>query len=487
MVAKLEDFKMARNDYREITAKLDAYVQHPPRNWVEYGDVCKILAAAFDRSVEINDGDLPLRPLFQRGLALLSRSPDRPMNNRPEPWAKSVRYDQEAALVISDVFLPFAKAFMNWAARIDLGDHLDFGPSLYKRFAFKLFSGCTENELKGRCMTFLFRRQFDEYGDRSWVFSGENVKLLLRDNAETLNAYSSELAAYQDQALAAAADSRPPIVRIRNLIFDIVEILDSVIESAKANAMLAPGERKPVYEVCRAGVLSAYGKMRDLTPRLIRYASENGGDDDADDYGLLDIDRKLATLAELRYPRGTEEFNTCENLISEFASEILFPCQLAKCDLVEDVPVHFFRLVFWLVCEDSVAKGNDAAAFGDLLRKFGSQLDRIERNTQPPNPGREDIYRLIDRMKVDPAVVGRSRSSIRKSIAYIRRGDVNDPKYGHDIARTLAVANREAKKCANGLEMFWNSIETDAKPSNRKRKAKGRNAPPGQTTIPIGW
>lgn len=478
---------MARNEYRGLTEKLDAYVQHPPRNWVEYGEVCKVLAAAFDRSVEINDGDLPLRPWFQRGLALLSRSPDRPMNNRHEARTGMARYHQTAALAISDVFLPFAKAFMNWAARIDLGDHLDFGPSLYKRFAFKLFSGCTESELKGRCMTFLFRQQFDEYGDRSWGFNGENVKLLLRDNAEALNAYSAELAAYQDQARAVAADSRPPIVRIRNLIFDIAEILDSVIKAARANAKLGAQERKPVYEVCRAGVLSAYGKMRDLTPRLIRYGSENGDDDDADDYGLLDIDKKLTTLAEMRYPRGTAEFNTCEDLISEFASEILFPCQLAKCDLVEDVPVNFLRLVLWLVREDSVGKGVDLAAFGEFLKKFGCQLDKIEQNTRPPNPSREEIYILIDRMKVDPAVVGRSRSSIKKAIAYIRRGDTTDPKYGQDIARALYVANQEAKKCAGGLDMFWRSIETEAKPSNRKRKAKARNAPPGEEPTPQGW
>ena len=478
---------MAKNGYRKITAKLDAYVQHPPRNWVEYGEVCKALAAAFDCSVEINDGELPLRPWFQRGLALLSHSPERPMNNRPEPWAKIVRYHQVAALANTDFFLPFAKAFMNWAAHIDLGDHLDFGPSLYKRFAFKIFSGCTESELRGRCMTFLFRQQFDEYGDRSWVFNGENVKLLLRDSAEALNAYSVELAAYQEYARTVSADPRPPIIRIRNLVYDISVALDSLIDAAKANDELAPRSRQPFYEIFRTGIQTAYAKMRDLTPRIIRFGYENRGDDDPDDYGLLQIDEKLLCLAGFRYARDSVEYQTCEKLAANFVDEFRFPCQLKSADLLWDVPPSFFRLVLWLVREDSSSASIDNAALKAYVEELVGRLDRIEQNTRPPNPSREEIYILIDRMKVDPAVVGRSRSSIKKAIAYIRRGDTTDPKYGQDIARALYVANQEAKKCVGGLDMFWRSIETEAKPSNRKRKAKARNAPPGDEPTPQGW
>ena len=111
------------------------------------------------------------------------------MNNHPEAWAKIERYDQATTLSISNVFLPFAKAFINWAARIDLGDHRDFGPSLYKQFALKTFGGCTKRELKRLCMEFLFRRQFDEYGDQSWAFNGENIKSLLRDRDSAFAAF----------------------------------------------------------------------------------------------------------------------------------------------------------------------------------------------------------------------------------------------------------------------------------------------------------
>lgn len=123
---------------------------------------------------------------------------------------------------------------------------------------------------------------------------------------------------------------------------------------------------------------------------------------------------------------------------------------------------------------------------GEKLDYLINKVDVIDRHTTPPNPDRESIYELIDRMKVDPRIVGHSKSSIKKAVAFIRKGDVNDPVYGHDIALAISVAQREAKSCAGGIDMFWNSIETGAKPSNRVRRTDAYGLT-YEVATPQGW
>lgn len=123
---------------------------------------------------------------------------------------------------------------------------------------------------------------------------------------------------------------------------------------------------------------------------------------------------------------------------------------------------------------------------GEKLDYIINKVDNIDANTQPANADREFIYRLIDRMKVDPRIVAPSKSSIEKAIEFIRRGDVNDTVYGHDIALAISVAQREAKPQSDGIDMFWNSIATQAKPCNRVQKPDA-NALTYEVPTPNGW
>lgn len=123
---------------------------------------------------------------------------------------------------------------------------------------------------------------------------------------------------------------------------------------------------------------------------------------------------------------------------------------------------------------------------GEKLDYILNKVDNIDANTQPANVNREFIYRLIDRMKVDPRIVAPSKSSIEKAVEFIRKGDVNDPVYGHSIALAIAFAQRDAKPQADGIEKFWNSILSQAKPCNRVQKPDA-DALTFEVATPNGW
>ena len=107
----------------------------------------------------------------------------------------------------------------------------------------------------------------------------------------------------------------------------------------------------------------------------------------------------------------------------------------------------------------------------------------INANTAPANPGREDIYRLIDRIKGDKSVDIGHKRSIGNAVKYIRYAKEPAPQFAADIIAARNTALAEAKKCADGEEKFWNSIKGEARPSQRNRKSRGHNAPPAAVPI----
>lgn len=107
----------------------------------------------------------------------------------------------------------------------------------------------------------------------------------------------------------------------------------------------------------------------------------------------------------------------------------------------------------------------------------------INANTAPANPSREDIYRLIDRIKADKTVKIGHKRSIPAAVKYIRFEKNPAPQFAADIIAARNTALVEAKKCADGEEKFWNSIAGEARPSQRNRKPCGRNAPPAAVPI----
>ena len=107
----------------------------------------------------------------------------------------------------------------------------------------------------------------------------------------------------------------------------------------------------------------------------------------------------------------------------------------------------------------------------------------INKNTTPANPDREFIYDLVARIRSDKEINLGKHRSYQSATNYIRWTKEPAQKYAADITAARNFAISDAKTCKDGEDKFWNSIAGDSRPSQRKRRAKSRNAPPGETPI----
>lgn len=123
--------------------------------------------------------------------------------------------------------------------------------------------------------------------------------------------------------------------------------------------------------------------------------------------------------------------------------------------------------------KDELSRLNNELSYANQL------LSIIAENTQPKSSDRNHVIKLVRLVKAHP-VLSKTCGSFPKAIRYVRYEKNPLPELSESIVNARLLAEQNAK----GVDAFWNSIATDAKDCNyRKKKSKSANAPPGPVPI----
>lgn len=136
---------------------------------------------------------------------------------------------------------------------------------------------------------------------------------------------------------------------------------------------------------------------------------------------------------------------------------------------------------------DSSEEVDDATFKRHGMRAFRQAAD-IYNFTMPVKIPREFIYELVDRIKTDKRIFPHG-CSIKSAVNYIRSGTMIHKDYISAVSRARMFVKEEEKFSNRNPDSVWNSIQSESRPSRRKKNKRRRaeNAPPGPCSIPVGW
>lgn len=145
----------------------------------------------------------------------------------------------------------------------------------------------------------------------------------------------------------------------------------------------------------------------DLAPEIIEYSQY----DDADDYDETIITEGVRELCEAVFGTYSSELGACNDLLSKLRSEIGYPTDLTKEDLIEGIPPSLHRLAEWFIPteRDNVLTASDlrevaTAAVNQINVHTTAVANRMERKqkagtSEAKDNRTPDERKIIDEVK----------------------------------------------------------------------------------------